>query len=69
MDLVNDDLRKRKTFEPLGWQKFACSLNAVNVPMDLVGNPDRRDYVQSTFVDDVSKEAQRKRVGRRRRRR
>ena len=43
--LVNDLLRKRKT-DPTGWQPFARQLRAMNLPMKLVGNVARRDYIR-----------------------
>ena len=50
VDLVNDLLRKRKT-APTGWQPFARQLNAINLPMALVGNVTRRAYIrQATTV-------------------
>ena len=52
VDLVNDILRKRRHFEPVGWQSFVRGLKEMNVPMDLVGNPERWRYMQSTGVDD-----------------
>ena len=45
VDLVNDLLRKRKT-DPTGWQPFARQLRAMNLPMELVGNVARRDYIR-----------------------
>ena len=73
VDLVNDVLRKRRHFEPVGWQPFVRGLREMNVPMDLVGNPERWRYMQSAGVDDgdicgPTVEAP-KRVGTRRRRR
>ena len=73
VDLVNDVLRKRRYFEPVGWQPFVRGLREMNVPMDLVGNPERWRYMQSAGVDDggiygPTVEAP-KRVGTRRRRR
>ena len=47
VDLVNDALRKRKSFQPVGWKTFARGLKDVNAPMDLVGNPERC-YIQTT---------------------
>ena len=47
VDLVNDLLRKRKT-DPTGWQPFARQLRAMNLPMELVGNVARRDYIRQT---------------------
>ena len=64
VDLVNDVLRKRKAFEPQGWQTFARVLKDANIPMDLVGNPDRWGYMQSTLMDDLPRKKQK---GRRRR--
>ena len=45
VDLVNDLLRRRKT-DPTGWQPFARQLRAMNLPMELVGNVARRDYIR-----------------------
>lgn len=36
VDLVNDVLRKRKSFEPVGWKTFTRVLKDVNTPMDLM---------------------------------
>ena len=33
---MKDVLRKRKSFEPVGWQMFARSLKDVNTSIDLV---------------------------------
>ena len=45
VDLVNDLLRKRKT-DPTGWQPFARQFRTMNLPMELVGNVARRDYIR-----------------------
>ena len=45
LDLVIDLLHKRKT-DPTGWQPFARLLRAMNLPMELVGNVTRRDYIR-----------------------
>ena len=58
-DLVNDALRKRKSFQPVGWKTFARGLKDVNAPMDLVGNPERWSYIQtptSSVAGGASKE-------------
>ena len=47
VDLVNDALRKRKSFQPVGWKMFARGLKDVNAPMDLIGNPERWTYIQT----------------------
>ena len=48
VDLVNDALRKRKSFQPVDWKTFARGIKDVNAPMDLVGNPERWSYIQTT---------------------
>ena len=53
VDLVNDALRKRKSFQPVGWKTFARDLKDVNAPMDLVGNPERWIYIQSITPCDA----------------
>lgn len=48
VDLVNDVLRRRKrTGKPTGWQTFATALRNMNVAQDLIGHPDRWNYIQS----------------------
>ena len=45
---MNDTLRKRKSFQPVGWKTFARGLKDVNASMVLVGNPERWIYIQTT---------------------
>ena len=62
VDLVNDLLRKRKT-DPTGWQPFARQLRAMNLPMELVGNVARRDYIrQATTPATSSTPGRRRRI-------
>ena len=62
VDLVNDLLRKRKT-DPTGWQPFARQLRAMNLPMELVGNVARRDYIrQATTSATTSTPGRRRRI-------
>ena len=46
VDLVHDLLRKRKTSDPIGWQKLGSQMRAANIPMELVGNVARRRHIQ-----------------------
>ena len=46
VDLVNDVLRKRKSFSPRGWQEFAKLLTTLHPPRELVGNQDRWSFMQ-----------------------
>lgn len=47
-DLVNDVLRRRKSMpDPVGWQTFATALSAMNAPKDLIGNPQRKKFVET----------------------
>ena len=55
MDLVNDVLRKRKQSDPVGWRPFAKHLKHTNLPMELVGNVDRRQYIQQTSPGSSSR--------------
>ena len=60
--LANDLLRKRKT-DPTGWQPFAKQLRAMNLPMELVGNVARRDYIrQATTPATTSTPGRRRRI-------
>ena len=46
IDLINDMLRKRKSFNPHGWQKFAHALATLRPPQELIGNEDRWRFMQ-----------------------
>ena len=46
VDLVNDFLRQRKGFEPVGWSVFARGLARMNVPENLVRNPLRQSAIR-----------------------
>ena len=46
VDLVNDALRRRKTFQPEGWKRFAQGLKEMNVPQDLIGHRERWNWMQ-----------------------
>lgn len=48
VDLVNDVLRKRKYFNPEGWETFGEALREANVPQDLIGHEDRWRYIHQT---------------------
>ena len=61
VDLVNDLLRKRKT-DPTGWQPFARQLRAMNLPMELVGNVARRDYIRQATTSTTSTPGRRRRM-------
>ena len=46
VDLINDMLRHRKGFEPVGWSVFARGLARMNVPENLVRNPQRQSAIR-----------------------
>ena len=46
VDLVNDILRHRKGFEPVGWSVFARGLARMNVPENIVRNPQRQTAIR-----------------------
>jgi hypothetical protein len=48
VDLVSDVLRKRKCFNPQGWETFGETLREANVPQDLIGHEDRWRYISQT---------------------
>jgi hypothetical protein len=48
VDLVNDVLRKRKYFNPQGWETFGEALREANVPQYLIGHEDRWKYITQT---------------------
>ena len=56
-DLVHDLVRRRKTFEPVGWQQLAGQLRGSNIPMELVGNVARRQHIQKGEITPRKKHA------------
>ena len=44
--LVNDMLRHRKGFEPVGWSVFAIGLARMNIPENIVRNPQRQSAIR-----------------------
>ena len=46
VDLFNDKLRHRKGLEPVGWSVFARGLSRMNVPENIVRNPQRQSALQ-----------------------
>ena len=53
IDLVNDQLRARKNFNPKGWQNFSDSLVEMNMPQYLMRNERRRNYVLQQHQKDA----------------
>ena len=53
VDLVNDVLRKRKYFNPQGWETFGEALREANVPQDLIGHEDQ----QNTEISQTTTES------------
>ena len=58
VDLVNDVLRKRKYFNPQGWETFGEALREANVPQDLIGHEDRWRYITQTKRTQRSRKRQ-----------
>ncbi len=52
-DLVNDALRRRKHFEPRGWEVFARAMKETNVPQDLIGHRERWQWMQRQHQDNT----------------
>ena len=50
VDLVNDVLRKRKTYSPRGWQTFAQALSTLHPPRELIGNEERWKFIQQLMT-------------------
>ena len=46
VDLVNDMLSHRKGFVPVGWSVFARGLARMNVPENIVRNPQRQSAIR-----------------------
>lgn len=45
IDLVNDQLRARKDFNPKGWEQFTESLEKINMPKYLMRNEKRKSHI------------------------
>lgn len=46
VDLVNDSLPHRKGFEPVRWSVFARGLARMNIPLNLIRNPQRQSAIR-----------------------
>ena len=49
-DLINDQMRRRKTFKHRGWLSFTEAPKEMNVPNDLIGNPRRLNITTGSTV-------------------
>ena len=49
-DLMNDEMRSRKTFYPRGWLPFTETLKEINLPDDLIGYPRRLNITTGSTV-------------------
>jgi hypothetical protein len=58
VELVNDVLRKRKYFNPQGWETFGEALREANVPQYLIGHEDRWRYITQTKRTSRSRKRQ-----------
>ena len=56
-DLVHDLVRRRKTFDPIGWRQLASQLRSSNIHMELVGNVARRRHIQTGEITPRKKQA------------
>ena len=56
-DLVHDLVRRRKTFDAIGWRQLASHLRSSNIPMELVGNAARREHIQKGEITPRKKQA------------
>ena len=50
MELVHDVLRKGRKSDPIGWQTFAQRLKRIDLPMEMIGNVDRRRSIHRGCV-------------------
>lgn len=46
-DLIKDCLREYKQFNPIGYNEFYEKLSTSNVPLSLIANTKRREFIQS----------------------
>ena len=56
IDLVHDLVRRRKTFEPVGWQQLSSQQRGSNTHMELVGNAARRQPIQKCEITPRKKQ-------------
>ena len=50
-DLVHDLVRRRNTFDPIGWRQLASQLCSSNMPMELMANVARLEIVECGVHD------------------
>ncbi|XP_071492422.1 uncharacterized protein [Diadema antillarum] len=53
IDLINDMLRKRESFNPHGWQRFAHALTTLRPLQELIGNEDRCRFMQREAAPSI----------------
>ena len=56
-DLVHDLVRRRKTFDPIGWRQLSSQLRSSIMPMERVGNVARRQHIQKGEITPRKKQA------------
>ena len=54
-DLINDQMRSKKTFSPQEWLPFTEALKEMNVPNDLIGHPRRLNITRGSTVAEKRK--------------
>jgi hypothetical protein len=53
VNLVNDVLRKRKYFNPQGWETFGEALREANVPQDLIGHDEKTTEISQMTTESL----------------
>ena len=48
IDLISDQLKSRKNFNPTGWETFTETLDRMNMPKYLMRNEKRQNYIASS---------------------
>jgi hypothetical protein len=56
IDLVNDSLRKRKNFNPEGWELFSKALRHLNIPEGVVRNENRLGLIREYKIKGLPEE-------------
>ena len=57
IDLINDQLRDRKNFDPTGWETFTESLSKINMPKYLMRNERRKSHISQVQADSPASAA------------
>jgi hypothetical protein len=49
-DLISDSVRNRRSGSPIGWRDFTSVLKDINMPTELIGNIQRKNFIRDKHL-------------------